>query len=78
VPQRPCALTVVLTRGDGEVTRWATPVLDQACDLAVVDGLARLHLVARRLGYTIRVEDPCTHLRALLDLCGLTDQLGES
>ena len=40
-------------------------------DLATVDALARLHLVARRLGGAIRLHDVCEDLADLLDLVGL-------
>jgi hypothetical protein len=68
-PQRPTPY-VVLTCGETEVARWA---LDGAHDpdLSVVDLLARLHLAARRLGYSIRLSDPPGPLLALIDLAGL-------
>lgn len=61
---------MVIGPGDVEVARWA---LDgRGCpDLAAVDGLARLALVARRQGCTIRVRDACTELAELVDLAGL-------
>ena len=45
-------------------------------DLALVDALARLQLVARRRGSRVRVRDPTADLRGLLALCGLSDALG--
>lgn len=45
-------------------------------DLAVVDALARLQLVARRLGGSIRLRDPPAELGELLDLVGLADVVG--
>jgi ABC-type transporter Mla MlaB component len=44
-------------------------------DLAAVDRLARLQLVARRLGYMIRLRGPSGELRALLDLVGIAGVL---
>ena len=40
-------------------------------DLGLVDALARLKLVARRLGCSMRVCDPSVELAELLDLVGL-------
>jgi hypothetical protein len=42
-------------------------------ELAVVDALARLQLLARRLGCSIRVRHPSEELRDLLALVGLAD-----
>jgi hypothetical protein len=42
-------------------------------DLAAVDTLARLHLVAKRLGYELRLSNACDPLRELLELAGLTE-----
>jgi hypothetical protein len=50
-------------------------------DLGVVDALARLKLVARRLGYSVRVHDPSAELAELLDLVGLNldlEMVGET
>lgn len=44
-------------------------------DLALVDALARLQLVVRRRGGSIRVR-PCDELRELLLLVGLSEVLG--
>jgi hypothetical protein len=44
-------------------------------DLAVVATLARLRLVARRMGWTIRLESPCDSLCELLHFVGLGDLL---
>ena len=63
--------TVVLVCGDADLTSW--PFVSPSCpDLAVVDRLARLQLLARRLGCRIRLQDTCPELDALLDLVGLT------
>ena len=42
-------------------------------DLATVNDLARLQLIARRLGITLELRDAPDALRELLDLAGLRD-----
>ncbi len=69
------AATVVLVRGDAEVLSWPLRWGGRA-ELAVVDGLARLELAARRLGLSVRLRDARRELCDLLDLCGLGDVLG--
>jgi hypothetical protein len=65
---------VVVVDGDVEVT---TVHVDgpPAPDLAVVATVARLRLMARRMGWTIRIEDPCPRLCELLEFVGLGDLL---
>jgi hypothetical protein len=63
---------VVLMRGDAEVARWPLPG-GRCPDLSVVDLLARLQLVARRLGLSIRLSDPPSGLLALIGLAGLAE-----
>jgi hypothetical protein len=63
---------IVLARGDAEVASWplagsAHPTLD------VVDELARLHVMARRAGYTIRLRDASAEFGELLDLVGMPE-----
>jgi hypothetical protein len=66
--------TIVLARGDAEVASW--PLVPSArTGLELVDELARLQLVARRLGCSIRVEDAWAALSDLLDLVGLAEVL---
>jgi hypothetical protein len=67
---------VVVVDGDVEVT---TVQVDgpPVPDLAVVATLARLRLMARRMGWTIRIVDPCSQLCELLELVGLGDLLLE-
>ena len=63
---------MVLVRGERELASW--PLLDGSRrDLAIVDRLARLQLVARRIGCTIRLRGGCDNLLGLLDLAGLAD-----
>jgi hypothetical protein len=44
---------------------------DRLPDLTVIDTLAKLQLVANRLGWSLRLRGSCDDLRALLDFCGL-------
>jgi hypothetical protein len=46
-----------------------------APDLCIVDALARLQLAAQRIGWTVRLVDPCPRLVELIDLAGLKDVL---
>jgi hypothetical protein len=63
---------VVLARGDTELGRWPLGVLNRA-DLAVVDQLARMHLVARRVGCSLRLCGVRPELSQLLELVGLAE-----
>jgi hypothetical protein len=61
---------VVLERAGVEVARW--PVTARGGpDLALVDALARLRLVARRHGCELRVADASDDLARLIVLVGL-------
>ena len=60
---------VELVRGDLVLARWPLAVVRP--DLSVVDDLARLQLVARRWGGSIRLSAPQGWLCELLDLAGL-------
>src|SRR3954452_25327184 len=60
--------------GDAEVI--TCDVSELAAELAAVDALARLSLVARRLGCPLKVRRASPELRDLVELCGLTDALG--
>ncbi|MGH4007818.1 MAG: hypothetical protein ACRDTH_06595 [Pseudonocardiaceae bacterium] len=61
---------VVLVRDDAEMASWPLAGWERP-ELAVVDELARLQLVARRLGCSIRLRGTCAELLELLDLLGL-------
>ena len=62
----------MLARGDAEVASW--PLAGSAHpNLDVVDALARLHLMARRAGYTIRLRDASAEFWELLDLVGMPE-----
>ena len=65
---------VLVLDDDVEVVLWRMDG-PSGPDLGLVDRLARLQLAARRLGYAIRLRNPCDELRALLDLVGLSDVL---
>jgi hypothetical protein len=47
-----------------------------AAEVAAVDALARLALLARRLGCPLKVRRASRELQDLVALCGLTDALG--
>jgi hypothetical protein len=65
---------VALVRGGVEVA--SSPlVLSGPPDLAIMDVLARLQLVARRHGCSVRVSGACADLVELLDLVGLRELL---
>lgn len=72
VARRDTVLTVALVRDDQELARWSL-VTPGRPDLALVDGLARLQLAARRLGAAIHLRDVGVELAGLLDLLGLGD-----
>jgi hypothetical protein len=75
VLRRDALATVVLVRGDVELSRWALTCAGRI-DLGAVDGLARLALAARRLGCAIRLEDADPDLVCLLALVGLAEVAG--
>jgi hypothetical protein len=70
---------VVLLRDDAELMSWPLVGAGPGCpaqaapDLSVVEHLARLQLVARRAGCSIRLRDASAALSELLDLAGLSD-----
>ncbi len=68
---------VLLLHGGVEVGSWPLGGRDRP-DLAVADELARLQLVARRLGHEVRLNGACVELLALLDLVGLRDVVAEA
>lgn len=68
---------VVLRSSNGaEVASWPLASGDRP-DLATIDTLARLQLVARRLGASVRLRDAGAELLGLLDLVGLAQVLTE-
>jgi hypothetical protein len=74
VLRRDALATVVLVRGDVELSRWPFWCTGRI-DLAAVDGLARLALAARRLGCAIRLQDADPDLVELLALVGLAGEV---
>jgi hypothetical protein len=65
---------VVLLSGETVLAMW-----DIECEgrpaLALVDELARLHLAARRLGWSIALRDTDADLAGVIELAGLSDVL---
>ena len=73
---RETATTVVLMRGEVAVASW--PLAGPSPpDLAVAEHLARWQLIARRLGYEIRLRDATPELLELLELVGLAEVVGD-
>jgi anti-anti-sigma regulatory factor len=70
-------IVAILDTGDAR-----TLICDVGCLLrpnaAVVDLLARLRVVTRRLDLDMRVTSPSPYLQELLELCGLSDVLSSS
>jgi hypothetical protein len=65
---------IVLVTAEGEVTVGSVRP-GVACDLALVDALLRLHLLALARGWSVRLDDVHPHLLELLDLVGVGDRL---
>jgi hypothetical protein len=70
-----CARLRALAAGEG-VERIACDASALAAELAAVDALARLALVARRLGCPLRIRRASPELWNLVELCGLSERLG--
>jgi hypothetical protein len=69
-----CSMAVVVLV-DGDVEVGLGRVVDGCPDLALVDALARMQLVAGRMGCSIRLREPCPKLLELLEFAGLADLL---
>jgi hypothetical protein len=67
--------TLVVVRDEVVVNSWSLAGAGPP-DAATVDELARLYVVVRRLGYSVRLRDVSADLRRLLDLCGLSHLFG--
>jgi hypothetical protein len=76
MPGRGYEVHVVLVRGEREVGSW-TLTYQGRPDLVLVDELARLQLVAGRMGCAIRLRQPGPFLSQLLDLAGLGEVIAE-
>jgi anti-anti-sigma regulatory factor len=65
-----------------ETSDASTLICDVGCltkpNAAVVDVLARLQVMARRLDREMRVTNSSRYLQELLELCGLSDVLSSS
>ena len=70
-----CERLHALARGEG-IDAIACDVSALAAEAAAVDALARLALVARRLGCPLKVRRASPELRDLVEFCGLSDALG--
>ena len=68
-----CAVVLVDEQGLEVVL---SQVADRRPDLALVEGLARLQLAARRRGCSIRLLGPGQELCRLLELVGLAELFG--
>jgi hypothetical protein len=67
--------TIVVLDGNGQpVTSWPLRGCGEP-DLAAIDDLSSLALVARRMGGSMEVREVCPPLRALIELTGLTGVL---
>ena len=64
-----------MVRGKAVIQTWSVDGSGPP-DLAVVDDLARVQLMARRFGFSIRLRDISADLSALLDLLGLSHLFG--
>src|SRR4051812_26268318 len=62
--------------GGGDLDAISCDVGGLAAEAAAVDALARLALVARRLGCPLKVRRASPELRDLVEFCGLSDALG--
>ena len=62
--------SVVLLRDGHEVASWRFD-MSEPVDMELVDGLARLQLIAIQLGCSIRLRHVPEHVAELLDLVGL-------
>ena len=69
--------TVAMLRGRAVLQTWSVDG-DGPPDLGVVDRLARVQLMARRFGCSIRLRDANADLTLLLDLLGLSHLFGGS
>ena len=67
---------VVLSCGDTEVACWSLGNCGRPA-LAVVDELAQLTLVARRMGCSIRLRDASVELLEMLELVGLDEVVSD-
>jgi STAS domain-containing protein len=62
--------------GPGDLGEITCDVSALAAEVAAVEALARLALVARRLGCPLKVRRASPELRDLVEFCGLSAALG--
>ena len=67
---------MVVLRRDGEDVLLGPVYGPDRCDLGFVEDLLRVQLAARRFGWTIRLVEVREDLRELIDLVGLSPDLG--
>ena len=67
---------VVVLRRDGEDVLLGPVYGPDRCDFGFVEDLLRVQLAARRFGWTIRLVEVREDLRELIDLVGLSPDLG--
>lgn len=67
---------VVVDDLGAEVARWPLTGPGRPT-LAVVDEIARLHVAAKRAGYSVQLLAISAELAGLLDLVGLIDMRGQ-
>ena len=67
---------VVVLERDGEDVLLGPVYGPDRCDLGFVEDLLRVQLAARRFGWTIRLREVRADLRELIELAGLTTDLG--
>lgn len=63
-------MVLVLVADGAELASWDVGA-HHSPDLSVVDRLARLHLAARRQGWTLLVREPSPALVELIELTGV-------
>ncbi len=73
-PPTPARRAVVSLVRDGHCVEVG-PAASTTCDAALVEDLLRFDLAARRLGWRLRLREVDPHLRELLDLVGVVDQV---
>lgn len=67
--------TLMVVRDEVVVNSWSLAGAGPP-DAATVDELARVYVLVRRLGYTVRLRNVSADLSKLLDLCGLSHLFG--
>jgi hypothetical protein len=71
----PPRAVVVLRFGGGNAVTLGTVDRSAPCDIGLVEGLLRLQVEAKRLGWAVEIVVVCPDLRQLFDLVGLASQI---